>query len=164
MSKRAIYTGTFDIFTNGHLSILRRALKLFDDIVLLVAIPPGKATMFSLEERREMLERLFEDEDRVTVDSWKGLVVDYARENGISIIIRGLRPTGDFEGEFQMASMNTSLYPGIETVFLMSSSDDYYLSSSLIKDVILRGGDVSRFLPPIICEYVERKKSCLIPK
>ena len=115
--KNALYAGTFDPFTYAHQDILMRALKLFDTITVLIAVSPAKTPMLTKQERTAMLKEHFKDDGNVLVDSWEGLVVDYAREHKINSIVRGLRPTGDFESEFQMASMNKQLNPEIETDF-----------------------------------------------
>ncbi|PIK16580.1 pantetheine-phosphate adenylyltransferase [Halobacteriovorax sp. JY17] len=156
MVKKAVYAGTFDPFTNGHDDILKRALNLFDEITVLIAVSPSKVPLFSVEQRTEMLEEHFKDESRVKVDSWDGLLVDYAKKKSIDTIIRGLRPTGDFEVEFQMASMNNKLYPEIETVFLMTEGQNYYISSSLVKEVYKHDGDVSEFVPNVINSWLKK--------
>ncbi len=156
MVKKAVYAGTFDPFTNGHDDILKRALNLFDEITVLIAVSPSKVPLFSVEQRTEMLEEHFKDESRVKVDSWDGLLVDYAKKKRIDTIIRGLRPTGDFEVEFQMASMNNKLYPEIETVFLMTEGQNYYISSSLVKEVYKHDGDVSEFVPNVINSWLKK--------
>jgi pantetheine-phosphate adenylyltransferase len=156
MHRRAIYAGTFDPFTVGHNDILQRALKIFDEVTVLVAVSPTKSPMFSTEERIEMLNEHFKNEKKVNVDSWSGLIVDYAKSKNIGSIIRGLRPTGDFEIEFQMASMNNKLYPEIETVFLMTEGENYYISSTLVKEVYKHGGEVKDFLPPSILKRLKK--------
>ncbi len=145
--RRALYTGTFDPFTKGHQYILMRALELFDEITILVAIPPTKKPFFSLETRMEMLGELFIKYPQVKIDCWPGLVVDYARKHKIGAIVRGLRPTGDFEVEFQMASVNRQLNSDLETVFLMTGESHYYISSSIVKEIFTHDGDVSEFVP-----------------
>ena len=115
--KKAIYTGTFDPFTNGHADILNRAVGVFDQVTVLVAVSPNKTPFFSLEERVAMITELFRQNPKICVDSWEGLIVDYAKKHGIKYLVRGLRPTGDFEIEFQMAAMNKALEPDLETVF-----------------------------------------------
>lgn len=156
--KKALYAGTFDPFTNGHLDIVQRALKLFDELTVLVAVSPSKKPFLEQDKRVELLEKLFKDEKKVKVASWDGLVVEYARKNKIVSIVRGLRPTGDFEIEFQMASMNRKINPECDTVFLMTSEKLYYISSSLVKEVFNHGGDVSPFLPPIIMDEMNKAK------
>jgi pantetheine-phosphate adenylyltransferase len=157
--KRALYAGTFDPFTNGHLDIVQRALKVFDEIILLVAVSPSKKPFMSTDLRVDVLKRLFKDEPKVKVDSWSGLIVEYARTHQISSIVRGLRPTGDFEIEFQMASMNRKINPDCDTVFLMTSEKLYYVSSSLVKEVFNHDGDITSFVPSIIYDELVKIKS-----
>jgi pantetheine-phosphate adenylyltransferase len=157
-TKRGIYAGTFDPFTNGHLDIVQRALTLFDEIVVLVAVSPNKKPLMSTEQRVAVLRELFASEPKIKVDSWSGLIVEYGRINNIESIIRGLRPTGDFEIEFQMASMNRKINPVCDTVFLMTSEKLYYISSSLVKEVFLHNGDVTPFVPPIVYEELKKIK------
>ncbi|OUR96443.1 pantetheine-phosphate adenylyltransferase [Halobacteriovorax marinus] len=156
MSKTALYAGTFDPFTNGHEDILKRSLNLFNKVTLLVAVSPSKKPLFTTEERLEMLRELFKDDPRITVDSWDGLLVDYAKNNKIDVVIRGLRPTGDFEVEFQMASMNNKLFPEMETVFLMTEGQNYFISSSLVKEVHNHSGHVKDFVPKIIYKWLTK--------
>lgn len=154
--KRALYAGTFDPFTNGHLDIVQRAIKVFDEVVVLVAVSPSKKPFLSTEQRVSLLKKLFAHEPKVKVDSWGGLIVEYARQNNIGSIVRGLRPTGDFEIEFQMASMNRKINPDCDTVFLMTSENLYYISSSLVKEVYTHGGDITPFVPPLIHEELKK--------
>lgn len=159
MSRKALYAGTFDPFTNGHLDIVKRALSIFDELVILLAVSPTKKPFISLDERKELLNEVFKDEKRISVDSWQGLIVDYAKENNIDAIVRGLRPTGDFEVEFQMASMNRKLHPETETVFLMTGDNLYYISSSLVKEVYNHGGEIKNFVPgPIYNKLISMRK------
>ena len=154
--KKAIYAGTFDPFTNGHNDILCRSLALFDEVIILIAVSPSKSPLFTIEERVEMIGRHFAQNDRVKVDSWNGLIVDYAKKHKIAHLVRGLRPTGDFEIEFQMAAMNSALLEGFETLFLPTGGDYYFVSSSLVKEVIRHKGDIRLFVPKIIAEYVKK--------
>ena len=156
--RKAVYAGTFDPFTNGHLDIVQRALKIFDEVTILVAVSPSKKPFLGQDKRVELLQSLFKDEKKVKVDSWDGLIVEYARKNKISSIVRGLRPTGDFEIEFQMASMNRKINQECDTVFLMTSEKLYYISSSLVKEVFNHGGDVSPFVPPIILDELLKSR------
>jgi pantetheine-phosphate adenylyltransferase len=156
--KRALYAGTFDPFTNGHLDIVQRAVKIFDEIVVLVAVSPTKKPFMSTEARVEVLKKLFAHEPKVVVDSWTGLIVEYARVNNISSIVRGLRPTGDFEIEFQMASMNRKINAECDTIFLMTSEKLYYISSSLVKEVYTHNGDITPFVPPMVHEEMKKIK------
>ncbi|PIP90000.1 MAG: pantetheine-phosphate adenylyltransferase [Bdellovibrionales bacterium CG12_big_fil_rev_8_21_14_0_65_38_15] len=157
VARKAIYAGTFDPFTNGHANILKRALDLFDEVVVLIAVSPTKKPLFSMDERLAMISELYKSEKKITVDSWDGLIVDYAKKHSIGNIVRGLRPTGDFEIEFQMASMNQKLYPEIETVFLMTGPEHYYVSSSLVKEIHNYGRDISQFVPKEILKHLPKK-------
>lgn len=154
---RALYAGTFDPFTLAHDDIVRRSLELFSPLVILLAVSPNKKPHFSLKERLAMVRNHFCGTTSVTVDSTTGLVVDYAKEKGIHTIVRGLRPTGDFEGEFQMASMNKRLNPEIETVFLATGIGNYFISSSLVKELWQHGRDISPFVPPSVLEKMGAK-------
>lgn len=156
--KRAVYAGTFDPFTNGHLDIVQRGIKLFDEVVVLVAVSPTKSPFMSTEKRVEILKKLFANEPKVKVESWSGLVVEYARANKIGSILRGLRPTGDFEIEFQMASMNRKINPDCDTVFLMTSEKLYYISSSLVKEVYTHNGDIAPFVPALVYDELKKMK------
>ena len=158
MTRKALYAGTFDPFTNGHDDILNRSLPLFDEVTILLAISPSKKPLFTIEQRLEMLNEHFADEPKVKIDSWSGLLVDYAKKNDIGTIVRGLRPTGDFEVEFQMASMNNKLYPEIETIFLMTEGQNYFISSSLVKEIYNHEGEVKDFLPDIIYKWLLKNK------
>lgn len=156
--KCALYAGTFDPFTNGHLDIVQRAIKIFDEVIILVAVSPNKKPFMSSEARVNVLKKLFAHEPKVRVDSWAGLIVEYARLNKIGSIVRGLRPTGDFEIEFQMASMNRKINPDCDTVFLMTSEKLYYISSSLVKEVYNHDGDITAFVPPMVYEEMKKIK------
>lgn len=160
MKRTALYAGSFDPFTNGHLDIVNRALKIFDELVIIVAVSPSKKNFLSTEERVSLLNELFKGDKRVKIDHWDGLVVDYVKRNNIQAIVRGLRPTGDFEIEFQMASMNRKLNSQAETVFLMTGENLYYISSSLVKEIYMHGGEIQDFVPDVIYKKLESKKSC----
>lgn len=155
--KRALYAGTFDPFTNGHLDIVERATKIFDEIVIVVAVSPNKVPLLTTEQRVSVLKRIFAHDPKISVESWSGLIVDYARKNKIGSIVRGLRPTGDFEIEFQMASMNRKINPDCDTVFLMTSEKLYYISSTLVKEVYSHNGDITPFVPPLVIEELKKK-------
>ena len=161
--KTALYAGSFDPFTNGHEDIVQRALKIFDHLTIVIAISPNKQPLFEVEQRLKMIRELYKDNKKIFVTTWSGLVVDFAQENKIDSIVRGLRPTGDFEIEFQMASMNRKLYPDCDTVFLMTGEKHYYVSSSLVKEIYNYGGDVARFVPKLIHDHLlkfrKKKKS-----
>ena len=156
--KRALYAGTFDPFTNGHEDIVKRALGVFDKVIVLIAVSPSKTPLFSKDQREEMLKEHFKNDDRVVVDTWDGLIVDYAKKNSIGSLIRGLRPTGDFESEFQMAAMNTKLYPEIETYFLMTAGEHYFISSTMVREVFSHGGDIIPFVPSTVGNYLDKKR------
>ncbi len=145
--KTAVYPGTFDPLTNGHVDIVVRALKAFDHVVVALGINSKKQSLFTVEERREMILETFAGDDRISVDTFSGLQVEYLKRTGAIAVIRGLRAVSDFEFEFQMANMNRKLYPDAETFFLMTGQENFYLSSSLIKEVALLGGCVEGLVP-----------------
>lgn len=143
----AIYPGTFDPVTNGHLDIIKRSIKLFDQVIIAVARDNYKNTLFSLEERVSLMNSVIKDTDNVCLELFEGLTVDYCRKRGASAIIRGLRAVSDFELEFQMALMNKKLYEDIDTVFLMTDQKYSYISSSIIKQVAQLGGCIKGLVP-----------------
>ena len=149
----AIYPGSFDPITKGHLNILERALDIFSEVTLLVAINPSKKPLFTLEESMEMISEAISGLPQVKVDYHDGLTVDYARERDIRTAVRGLRAVTDFEHEFAMALTNRSLWPEFDTVFLMTKAEYMYLSSSVVRQVSQMGGQVDQFVP----ECVERR-------
>jgi pantetheine-phosphate adenylyltransferase len=153
----AVYPGTFDPITNGHADILRRALGLFDRVVVALADNPSKQPMFTLGERTRMIRQTFAGETRVEVDSFDGLLVDYVRRKGAKFIIRGLRAVADFEYEFQFAHMNRQLAPEVETIFLMTNEDNFFVSSSLVREVAQMGGNIARVVPPVVAESLKKK-------
>ncbi len=146
----ALYPGTFDPITNGHSDIVARAELLFDRVVVAVAANPGKRPAFSLDERVEMARQVLSGHDSVEVIEFNSLLVNFARECGASVILRGLRAVSDFEYEFQLAGMNRRLAPDIETVFLTPGEQFAYISSSLVREVASLGGDVSDFVHPVV--------------
>jgi pantetheine-phosphate adenylyltransferase len=143
----AIYPGSFDPLTNGHLSLIQRGLQLFDRLIVAVVSNPKKTPLFSVEERRDLI-RTAVDDARVEVDDFNGLLVDYARRKNAFVLLRGLRAVSDFEYEFQLANMNRKLEPRIETVFMMTGEDYFYISSQLVREVASLGGDVKGLVPP----------------
>ncbi len=155
--RKAIYPGSFDPVTFGHLDVIERALRLFDELWVLVASNPTKKTLFSVEERVGFLKYALKGMPRAKVQSWEGLTVDFARTHGIHTLVRGLRATSDFDYEFQMALTNRKLAPKIDTVFLMPSEAHFYLSSRLIKEIATLKGNVSGYVPkPVAVKLKER--------
>lgn len=146
-NRRAIYPGSFDPITNGHLDILDRALALFPEVTVVVAGTGHKNPLFSVEERVELIREVTSNRPGVKVDRWSGLIMDYARDHGVSAVIRGLRAASDFEYEFMMASMNKRINPSVETLFMMTSQDLFFVSSSMIKELFRYGGDISSYVP-----------------
>lgn len=155
--KIAIYPGSFDPVTNGHLDVIGRALKLFDTVIVTVADNPAKTALFSIVERQDMIRQSCADLPGVEVDTFAGLMVEYARDHGAVAIIRGLRAISDFEFEFQMALMNRNMAPDINTVFLMPHDQYTHLNSSIIREIASFGKDVSNFVPPIVSQYLRDK-------
>ena len=154
----AIYPGTFDPITNGHIDIINRALNLFDTVLVAVAINPAKSPLFSLEERIEMISEVFRNKGpRVRVESVSGLLVEYAAEKQAKAIIRGLRAVSDFDYEFQLALMNRKLVREVDTIFLMPGLRWIFISSSIIKDAARHGGNVSELVPPHVSSMLTRK-------
>jgi pantetheine-phosphate adenylyltransferase len=155
--KRAIYPGSFDPVTNGHLDVIGRAGKLFDEIIVAVAHNDEKAPLFSLEERLALLHQALDKIDNVRVAQFDGLLVEFAAAQKANAVIRGLRAVSDFEFEFQMALMNRKLEDSVETIFLMPKEEYTYLSSRLVKEVARLGGDVSGFVPRPVAEALAKK-------
>ncbi|HET9252707.1 MAG TPA: pantetheine-phosphate adenylyltransferase [Candidatus Eisenbacteria bacterium] len=148
--RSAVFAGTFDPVTNGHLDLMRRALGVVDRLTVAVASRPEKGVMFAQEERVAMIRDAVQGETRLTVEPFTGLLVDFARERKIGIIVRGIRFVSDFEYEFQMALMNRRLSADVETIFLMPSETYTYLNSTLVKEIARHGGDVESFVPPSV--------------
>lgn len=146
----AIYPGSFDPLTNGHVDIILRGARLFDRILVAVLVNAGKQPMFDTAERVAMVRDVFREYPNVEVDTFEGLLVDYVRQKRASAIVRGMRAVSDFEYEFQMALMNRHLEPALETVFMMPAEQYTYLSSRLIKEVVALGGDVTGLVPPLV--------------
>lgn len=147
-----IYPGSFDPVTNGHLDIIDRAQKSFDRVIVAVAINHDKKPTFSVQKRLEFLESCTRGLDKVEIDSFEGLLVDYARSKKIYTVLRGLRAVSDFEYEFMMANMNRKIANDVETVFMMTSEKNFYVSSKLVREVAKFGGDVSSLVPQIVCK------------
>lgn len=155
--KVALYPGSFDPVTNGHSDIIKRALALFDKVIVAIAENTSKENTFTVEERIEMLRAVVGDDDRVEIVQFEGLTAHFARDRKVDAIIRGLRAVSDFEYEFQMALMNRRLVPEIETVFLMPRGKYAYLSSSLIKDIARFKGEVDLFVAKPVAEMIKKK-------
>jgi pantetheine-phosphate adenylyltransferase len=155
----AIYPGSFDPITNGHVDLVKRTLRVFDKIVIAIATNPEKdRCLFSVDERLQMINEVFADlAGRVQADSFQGLLVDYAERKYSQVIIRGLRAISDFEYEFQMAMMNHRLKPQLETLFMMTGESEFYTSSRLVKEVVSLGGDVSGLVPDNVLEKLKQK-------
>ncbi|NLM03948.1 MAG: pantetheine-phosphate adenylyltransferase [Clostridiales bacterium] len=153
----AIYPGSFDPITNGHLDIIDRASRIYDKLIVSVLQNPNKNPMFTLEERVKLIKEVVKSYDNVTIDSFSGLLIDYAKSQNANVIIKGLRAVSDFEYEFQMALMNRKLSSDIETVFLMTSSQYSYLSSSIVKEVASFGGCIRGLVPEVVQTAIFKK-------
>lgn len=159
MRNRAIYPGSFDPVTFGHLDVIRRACQIFDQVVVAVANNEAKHPLFSNAERLAMLRDVVRNLPNAQVESLDGLLVDFARAHGIFVVIRGLRAVSDFEFEFQMALMNRRLEPRLETIFLTPQEENTFLSSRIVKEVARLGGDVSAFVPPTVAQALAARFS-----
>lgn len=158
MERKALYAGSFDPITNGHLNIIRRAAGIFDSLTVAVVVNPNKKCLFDLDERMEIIRKVTEDIPNVHVDCFSGLLADFVNENGFDALVRGLRATTDFENELQMAQMNARLFSGnTETMFLMTDPEYSFISSSLIKEVASLGGSVDGLVPEYVVQRVKDK-------
>lgn len=160
MNRKAVYPGTFDPLTNGHLDIMERSLKIFGEVTVLLAKNPAKNTFFSLDERIEMLKESIAElkiEGNIKVDSFEGLLVDYCRNNNIGVIIRGIRPLVDFDYEFEMAMTNRELNSQVETIFILTDQEYFYLRSTLVKDIVKMGGEISSKVPSCVIRELKKK-------
>ena len=155
--KIAVYPGTFDPITNGHIDILARSLPLFDEVVVAIAVNPRKQPLFTVEERAEFIHEAIGRDPRVVCDAFDGLLVEYCRRRSAGFIVRGLRALADFEYEFQFAHMNRRLAPAVDTMFLMTAEENFYVSSSLVKEVAGLGGDVTGLVPDSVRRALERR-------
>lgn len=155
--KIAIYPGTFDPITNGHLDIIERAVKIFDNVIVTIARNSSKNPLFSDKERVELIREAVKGWKQVEVDSFEGLLVDYARKRNASVVLRGLRAISDFEYEFQLALTNRKLNDTFETVFLMPGEKYTYLNSTIVREIARLGGDVSDFVPPVVKKAFDKK-------
>ena len=156
MERVAIYPGSFDPLTNGHVSLIERSLRIFDKVIVAIASNVRKDALFTIEERLEMIEQQFPDEN-IEVDSFNDLLIRYAQDRGVNVIVRGLRAVSDFEYELQMANMNRKLDDTIETVFMMTEESDFYVSSSLVKEVASFQGEVTGIVPDHVEEALRDK-------
>jgi pantetheine-phosphate adenylyltransferase len=147
MKKIAVFPGSFDPFTLGHESVVRRAIPLFDQIIVAIGINSSKHFFFSISKRRELIDRLFKNEPIVVTDTFESLTVDYCLKVGANFILRGLRTSADFEYERAIAQSNKALFPGIESVFLLTMPEHSFITSSLVRDILVRGGNADLFLP-----------------
>ncbi len=157
MKKIAVYPGSFDPITNGHVDIIKRGLRMFDELIVLIAYNPNKKTLFSVEERLEMIREVIKDCKNVRVDCFDGLLVDFVRNAGANVILRGLRALSDFEYEFQLALINRRLNRDIETVFLMTGYKWFYTSSTIINEAASLGGSVKGLVPEIVNQKLLEK-------
>jgi len=157
MANFAIYPGTFDPITNGHLDLIQRGLRIFDHIIVAVAENPGKNPLFTVEERLEMIRIALKDTHNVTIDTFGGLLVDYVMSQNSRVVLRGLRAVTDFEYEFQMAMMNRRMEPEIETVFLMTGLRWVFLSSRIIKEAAVHGGNIQGMVPEFVHQKLNEK-------
>lgn len=152
----AIYPGSFDPITNGHVSLVQRGLQMFDRLIVAVATNPTKQSLFTVEERRKLIRDALPDQ-RVEVDAFEGLLVDYARRRNVPVVLRGLRAVSDFEYEFQMANMNRKMAPNVETVFMMTGEDYFYISSQIVREVAAFGGNIKDLVPPNVYTALQQK-------
>ncbi|UNU72604.1 pantetheine-phosphate adenylyltransferase [Moraxella nasovis] len=155
--RKALYPGTFDPITNGHIDLVNRALKLFDEVVIAVAFAHHKKPLFSFDERVAMVKQVFSDNSRITVVGFEGLLVNVAKQEGTSAVIRGLRAVSDFEYEFGLANMNRSLDENFEVIFLTPAQEYSFISSTLVREVAKLGGDVSKFVPKFVLDGFAKK-------
>lgn len=157
--KIAVYSGSFDPIHFGHLDMIERASKVVDKLIVSIFHNPAKKCLFTVEERRMMLEELLKGKPNIIVDSFEGLLVNYLRKNGLRVVIRGLRAVTDLDYEFQIAATNRTLFPDIETLFLMPRQRYTYLSSSAVREVASFHGDLAKLVPPLVAERLKQKFS-----
>lgn len=154
---RVIYPGTFDPITNGHLDLIERAADMFDEVIIAIAASPSKNTMFTLEERVEFAKQVTSHLDNVTSKGFSGLMVDFAKQEQANVLIRGLRTTVDFEYEFGLTNMYRRLMPGLESVFLTPAEEHAFISSTIVREVAIHGGDVTEFVPNVVAKALKTK-------
>ncbi|WP_299263626.1 pantetheine-phosphate adenylyltransferase [uncultured Psychrosphaera sp.] len=154
---KAIYPGTFDPITNGHIDLVKRSAKMFNHVVVAIATSSRKKPMFTLEQRVEMAKASLIDVPNVTVEGFTGLLADYAKQKDAKVLIRGVRAVADFEYEYQLASVNRTLYSELESVLLTPNHENAHISSTIVRDVAAHHGDVSSFVPPLVAKALEQK-------
>ncbi len=161
MKRRAIYPGSFDPITNGHIDIIERSLQVFDEVIVVIAMnlrkTSSKSQWFSPEERAELVRKVFKGQRRVKVDLCEGLIMDYARMNKVSAVLRGLRAASDFEAEFMMAAINRELNEDVETVFMVTGKNLFFVSSTVLKEVAAFGGSIRPYVPKVVDDAVAKK-------
>jgi len=157
--KRAVFTGSFDPVTFGHIDLINRASDIFDELVVLVVFNNKKQSFFTIDERVWLLKQVIKEHENVRVSSYKGLLADYVKDNKIDVIVRGIRSVSDFEYEFHMAETNRILSEGIDTVFLATNPAYLVVSSSMVKEIAAFGGDISKFVPEVVSEKIFKKLS-----
>ncbi|MGL4250831.1 MAG: pantetheine-phosphate adenylyltransferase [Aeromonas sp.] len=158
MTTRVIYPGTFDPVTNGHTDLIGRAARLFDEVIVGVANSPSKRPLFDLAERVQLVQQVTSQLPNIKVVGFSGLLVDFAKEHRANVLIRGLRAVSDFEYEFQLANMNRRLMPTLESVFLTPAEENSFISSTLVKEVALHGGDIRQFVDPVVAQSIAAKQ------
>ena len=158
MKRSAVYPGTFDPITNGHQDLVRRAAGVFERVIVAIASNPNKAPMFTLEERVELARHVLADIPNVSVEGYTGLTVEFAKARNLSIVVRGLRAVSDFEFEFQLANMSRHLSPELETVFLTPQEQFTFISSTLVREIAILGGDVKEFVHPLVAVELKKMK------
>ena len=154
---KVIYAGSFDPVTNGHLDIIKRAKKIFGEVIVAVLNNTNKKGLFTVEERKDLLRQVLVDEDNITIDSFEGLLVDYAISKGCKVIVRGLRSASDYINEYTLSMANMNYKDGVETVFLMASGDTLFISSTMAKEVAQFDGDLSMFVPDVVAKSLKEK-------
>jgi pantetheine-phosphate adenylyltransferase len=157
MNRTAVYPGTFDPITLGHVDLARRASRLFDRVILAVADSRAKQPFFTLDERVEMARHVLKDLANVEVTGFSGLLMRFVQEKGARVVVRGLRAVSDFEYEFQLAGMNRGMYPDVETVFLTPGEQFMFISATIVREISVLGGDTSKFVPPVVAERLKTK-------
>jgi pantetheine-phosphate adenylyltransferase len=158
MIRRAIYPGSFDPITNGHLDIIERSLSVFHELIILIATNVRKNPLLEIDERIKLVKQVTKKYKNVYVDTWDGLIMDYAKKNKVHAVIRGLRASSDFEYEFMMATMNKNINSEVETFFLMTGQNLFFISSTMIKELYRYGGDISSYVPKQVVDLLNKKK------